>query len=294
MFNSSNNTQTKSFTLIELLVVIAIIGVISSIVLVSMGGSRKKARITAGLQFSQTINHTMGAYAVGIWDFNDNDTPNTAHDWSGYANHGIINGAIYVGGPAGGDNDTPYHVLGQKEGKYALSFNGGDYVDCGNISSLKVTGEITIEFWAYPTSYQTARRNPICKAYGGEFCMTMEPNSSINLFYGTCGGNCAPYIRSTWPVGTLKNDTWIHIAWTKSPSADKVIAYANGKAVQTTSCGGFCNTTASGINLLLGKGYTNNFIGYIDEVRIYERALTALQIQQRYVESASRRGFALK
>jgi prepilin-type N-terminal cleavage/methylation domain-containing protein len=273
--------NNKSFTLIELLVVIAIIGLLASMILVSMKGTTGKAKITKGLRFSQSINHALGAYAVGIWNFNDNDTPNTANDRSGYGNHGTITGATYT-------SDTPLSVVGSGEGKYALSFNGvNDYVRApANFHFQTIHGPSTLELWFNPSSLSGSKK------IFSDNCYEWGIYHSGSTIYGT----------AYWSVsgGTVSTGNWYHAVVVHEHPAGltntKIKFYINGdlKGETTGTITTHNGYTDSPYWIGADECYAdNNFHGSIDEVRIYEQALTLGQIQQRYAESAPAHGIVL-
>ena len=61
--------QSKGFTLIELLIVIAIIGILASVVLVSLSGGREKAKIA---RFKMVV-HSIQTKALEVCDSGDID-----------------------------------------------------------------------------------------------------------------------------------------------------------------------------------------------------------------------------
>ena len=147
----------SSFTLIELLVVISIIGLLASVVLVSMKGMREKARIASALKFSQSLQNSLGSESVGVWSFDEGEGT-IVHDSSGYNNHCTIYGASFT-------QDTPERIVHSNSSTYSLSFDGqNDYLDCGNDESLDITDEITIEAWVKPFSgFKSDYRNIVSK-----------------------------------------------------------------------------------------------------------------------------------
>ena len=276
--------KNKSFTLIELLVVIAIIGLISSIVLVSLKGTREKARLAAGLEFSSRIQHALGAYAVGIWSFDegiDGSCPEGKDicDLSGYGNHCIFFNTVSW------ENDTP---SGQG---WAGAFEGSNSegASCGNDTSLDVADNLTIELWVKPNLFisHVSGQHRLINRMGWPDCgyYLFALNGGQVRFYGlNIGAESSITSNSSLKVGA-----WNHIAVTYQNGADGTKIYLNGNFDKTGTAGPIDNCGSGGFYINI---HWNNpdyaFDGLIDEVCIYNQALTAVEIQKHYVEGLER------
>jgi prepilin-type N-terminal cleavage/methylation domain-containing protein len=273
-----NKLEQKGFTIIELLVVIAIIGVLASIVLVSLSGTRDRAQIAKTLLYSNQVYHSLGADIAGNWNF-DEGSGTTALDSSGYNNNGTINGgAAYT-------TDTPHKAAGQGAGKYALSFDGvNGYVNVPKLSA--VSAPYSVSLWFYPkelsrtqTLFYPRGTNP--SAYPA---FNFHSNNKLLAY---CGPDKYRYGSKTFNTGDLNK--WWHVVFVvkDGTSLTDWKVYLNG----SDDTGSSANNTgtyydpSSWAYIGAGQGYFN---GLIDEVQIYSRALTALEIQQHYVEGLPR------
>ena len=145
---------------------------------------------------------------------------------------------------------------------------------------MQIAGSQTIAFWINPTVLN-ARRNPFNKSYVAEGTMTLEVSGSINYFYGIVG---KPYtsIALTEPLVAKQ---WAHVALVRDLTAQRIMWYKNGK-LDNDRPAPFPSAATSSDPVLIGKGYTNPFIGQMDDIGVWPRALTAQEIQALYTATA--------
>ena len=196
---------------------------------------------------------------VGWWRFDEEDGT-IAEDSSGYGNHGTIYGATSVDGKCG----------------KALSFDGtNDYVDCRAGESLTLTENFTIEGW-FKTSSVPDYPAIYARYYGGS--ATGKYSAIAFLKDGKLQAIIADgaSFESVSSAAEYDDGKWHHAAFTLSST--QLILYIDGAAETPTT-----RTINPGSNPAetrhVGKYAANYFNGIIDEVRIYNRALSAAEIE---------------
>ncbi len=182
----------------------------------------------------------------------------TVADVSGHGNTGTISGATWT-------------TLGRFGN--ALAFNGTSSMVTINESSwLDLTSGLTLEAWVYPTAPALDYRDIIYKEVD-RYYLEAGSERSTPVFGGTfTSGNTNIYAPATLPT-----NTWTHLAATFDGST--MTLYVNGVQVasqaQTTPL-----TTSTGALHIGGDPIFGQFFnGRIDEVRVYNRALTQTRIQ---------------
>ena len=176
------------------------------------------------------------------------------------------------------DSDT-IRVEISSGSKNALDFNGTNQsISVGNKSSLQITGDLTIEMWIKPDNF-SSRKNPYAKSYGGEGTITQEVNGTYNFYYGTNGGNAHPYQGFNSSIPSALNE-WTHIALVRDLTNMQLNWYING--ILTNQAIASFPSSALGSNpVLIANGYTNEFDGQIDELRVWNTARTETQIREK-------------
>ncbi len=247
------------------------------VVTILTGIAQNDTTICAGQSLTLNIE---GAYdplptdgLVGYWPFNGN-----ANDESGNGNNGTVNGAVLAIDRFGNSNS-------------AYSFNGnGNYITVPNSPSLDITENITLSAWIYADNYNQCR----------DFISKTSPQiPDIEPFSLSGFSNGKVYLQtgslvpdSTWGSYILSDisiplNQWVLI--TGTVSGNDYRAYVNNLNAgisQSSIIDPF-----NGINNIpvkFGKfrnsGYFN---GKLDDIRIYNRALSPSEITALYIEGTN-------
>ena len=211
-----------------------------------------------------------GGGLVGYWAFDEGSGSVTA-DRSGNGHNATLQyGPTWTSAVA--------CVLGP-----CLSFDGTeDYVRVADTAALRITGDLTISAWIRPTGSRTTMAI-VSKRYEFELGPVhsvapyplrwshKEPGGALVF------GDLAPSIEA---------DQWQHVVLVRNGATRQMQGYKNGVLALSSSYLTAPGTSTYPINIGRNPGGNTRFRGAIDEVRMYERALSAAEIQALYDEGA--------
>ena len=222
-----------------------------------------RARDTAGnLATSAAVSVTVSNGAVlglvAAYSFNEG-AGTTLVDCSGRGHTGTIAGATWSAqGRFGG----------------ALSFDGvNDWVTIGDTAALDLTTGMTLEAWVLPSTVN-GWRTVLLKERSGGLVYSLYTSGD-----GTrpSGWVAAPGDFNIFGPASMSTTTWTHLAMTYDGATLRL--FVNGTQVTSRALTTPITTSTGALRLGGNNVWSEFFQGRIDEVRIYNRALTAVEIQ---------------
>jgi gliding motility-associated-like protein len=218
-----------------------------------------------------TLTGSLANGLVGYWPFCGN-----ANDLSGNGNNGTVNGATLTTDRFGNANS-------------AYSFDGlNDYINVVNPTILNFQPGVnfSVSFYYNPNSTNTvpngfngliARMKSDNNGPGNGWQIGRD-NNNFRLEVG-----CAPTLNS------VINNTWVNITMVFNRNLGQVEYYQNGVLISIYSCSNIYSNFISNHDLKFGvERHGLQFTsGLLDDIAIWNRALTVSEIQQLYTQGQS-------
>jgi glucose/arabinose dehydrogenase len=191
----------------------------------------------------------------------DESTGTSVADRSGTGNTGTLTGPAWT---------TSGHFGS------ALSFDGiDDRVVVADANSLDLTTGMTLEAWVRPTAAGGVWRSVVAKNGTGTVAYNLYANRNTNR--PAAEMNIGGSLRIANGTAQLALNAWSHVAATYDGTTIRL--YVNGTQVGTGAFAGSLLSTTGQLWIGGNAVWSEWFAGTIDDVRVYNRALTAAQIQ---------------
>jgi len=199
----------------------------------------------------------------------DENVGNKAIDQSRYDNHGTIKGATWTKG-----------IIGN-----ALKFDGvDDWVEIPHNDVLMPSEEVTVICWVKPLSFVTGHLVSKGEYRGGGYYLFMDKYGRFALALASVDTETAVASSTTkYELGK-----WYFVVGTYNKSEGKIKIWVNGKfeGEKTWTYGIIPNK----LSLSIGsrRGYPPFANAIIDEVKIYNRALSEAEIKKLYLQGLTK------
>lgn len=201
---------------------------------------------------------------------------NSTTDYSGSGNHGEIQGAGVT------LNDT-----GRIGSAYNFAGGGDDFINLSIIEAINLTGTFTISGWFYKTT----------SANTHVFAQTRNTNDRFDITVSSSGMKIGYYDGSSYSgvvSGDVSQNVWYHFAYSYNNGTGNLTlngAEQSGGAEPSAKLG------TNVINIGASGGNSEEWVGLIDDIRVYDRDISfneKLQIYNSQSELFAKDGYHVK
>jgi len=199
---------------------------------------------------------------VASWHL-DEGSGTTAYDTSGNDYDGaLVNGPTWVDG---------------KFGK-ALRFGGSDYVEVPDDESLRITGDISIIAWVKPV-IDSDFHAIVSKGYSREYELSEDFRTGTYDLAWRHGDESKSYMKN-FPNFFVDGEVWYFVAAVRE--GNELTVYKNGSYFDSDTFTESPGPSTNPVDIGKRPEEALNFGGIIDEVSLFNRALTQQEIQDLY------------